>query len=383
MANYLFWGSLGILLYIYLGYFVLLKLLAWLKPIQHQPDEQFTPSVTLLFSAYNECASLPAKIGSIRQLDYPRDQLQVLAASDASTDATNDYLLEQADVESLILTERGGKNRALNALFEKATGDILFFTDANTVLHPQSLRAVTRHFANAKVGMVSGQLIFAHETDWNAVGRGTSLYWRYENSIKEAENRLGSLLVGNGSVVAARRDRVGALDPRIANDLEIPTRIGAQGDYILFEPECRGYEKPHTDLTEELSRTSRIVARGLRGFAVLLPLMARSPMRLWQFISHKFLRWFTLPLGILMLVGGWMLRQDCWFAAGVTYVGLAGLAASLVGAGLLLAGRESRWMRPFTLLGHLLVMYLGAVIGLWQAVRGKTPAAWNLPQSSR
>jgi biofilm PGA synthesis N-glycosyltransferase PgaC len=135
------------------------------------------------------------------------------------------------------------------------------------------------------------------------VGQGTGLYWRYESSLKRSENQLGSVLVGCGSLLIVRRAQLHQpLDPRMANDLEIPVRIGAQGKAILYDAEIIGAEKPHTHAEEELQRTSRIVARGMHGFTMLFPEFLKSPLRLWQFLSHKFLRWFTLPLGILLFI---------------------------------------------------------------------------------
>lgn len=383
LANVLFWGGLGALAYVYVGYYLLLLLFSRLFPYRLIVDEGYTPSVTVLFSAYNERVSLPDKIESLRRLDYPRERLQVLAASDASDDGTSEYLLAQDDIETVVMESRSGKNGALNRLLPLARGEILFFTDANTVLHPESLRAIAKRFADEQVGAVTGQLIFTHEKEWSAVGRGTGLYWRYENAIKQAENRLGSMLVGCGSVLAARRELVSLLDERIANDLEIPTRIGAMGRRVLLEPDCRGFEKPHTDALEELKRTSRIVSRGARGFAALLPVMARSPLRLWQFISHKFLRWLTLPMALMALAGSGLLRESSWIANYAWWGGLTLLAASVLGAWLLLADLRGGWARPFTLLGHLLLMYLGALWGLLLALVGRTPAAWSVPQSSR
>ncbi|MDP8243473.1 MAG: glycosyltransferase [Candidatus Hinthialibacter antarcticus] len=375
--------GLGALIYIYAGYPVLLYLLSLLHSMRHKPDDAYTPKVTLLFSAYNELASLPDKLANLRALDYPAEKLQILIASDASSDGTDDYLANQPGIDFVPMQERGGKNAALNAMLPKAQGDVLFFTDANTLHKPESIRAVIKHLADPHVGAVTGRLVFTQERDWNAVGRGTGLYWWYENKIKQAENRLGSVLVGSGSVLAARRDLVGPLDPRIANDLEIPSRIGAKGYAILFEPDCCGSEKPHTDMFEEWRRTSRIVSRGLRGFVVLLPTLLRSPLRFWQFLSHKFLRWFTLPLSVATLVASGFLYEQSVVFQTIFISGLFILGAALYGLLLIVLNIEFSVLRPFKLLGHFLWMHTAAVWGLVLAVFGQTPAAWRLPESSR
>lgn len=378
----LLWGCFGILIYIYAGYLLILAILARLFPVRSKVDDSYTPTISILFSARNERASLPAKMESIRNLDYPRNQIQILAASDASTDGTDEYLAAQTDIQFLAMPQHCGKNAALNTLLPSATGDILFFTDANTIFHPGSFRAAARHFCDERVGVIVGELVFTQGEDWNAVGQGAGLYWRYENLIKQYESRLGSLLVGGGSLLVARREIAGSLDPRIANDLEIPMRAGAQGYRVQYEPGCIGFERAHTQAWEELGRTSRIVARGLRGFWVMLPVLFKTPFRLWQFLSHKFLRWFTLPFALGTLVGAWGLREN-WIPATIFYLGLVGLVTSLAGLCALPYSPQSRWMRPFTLAAHMLVMHAAALWGIAKALFGKTPATWSIPQSTR
>ncbi len=335
-----------------------------------------------MFSARNERASLPAKLKSIRELDYPREKLQVLIASDASTDGTSEYLLEQDDVETLVLETRRGKNEALNRLYPKAKGEVFFFTDANTLFHPQCLRAAARHFHDPKVGSVVGELIFAHKEGWNPVGQGTGLYWRYENYIKRLENQLGSVLVGGGSLLLMRRELMQPLDPQIANDVEIPTRVGAKGYDVLYEPNCLGSERPHTDVWEELRRTSRIVARGSRGFVMLFGQFLKAPMRLWQFVSHKVLRWFALPMALVLYVCSWILREQ-WFPCLVFYAGSIALGCALIGTLTMKKGKTSRILRPFSLLAHVLIMHAAAFWGIALALTGRSPAMWKIPESSR
>ncbi|MGC9326330.1 MAG: glycosyltransferase [Candidatus Hinthialibacter sp.] len=336
----------------------------------------------MLFAARNEMASLPAKMESIRNLHYPREKVQTLIASDASTDGADDYLAAQDDVHFTALKSHQGKNASLNALLHSAKGEIFFFTDANTILHPDCLQAAARHFHDPRVGLVVGELIFKQEENWNAVGRGAGLYWRYENYIKRLESRLGSLLVGGGSLLIVRRNLVEALDPRIANDLEIPARVGAKGCKILYEPECLGFEKAHTRAGEEWGRTSRIVARGLRGFIVLLPVFLKTPMRFWQFVSHKFLRWFTLPLLLGAMLGAWALREQLIPGFFFSLCAVGWLCAG-IGMCVLFISPALKWMRPFTLAAHLTIMHCAAVWGMMKALFGRTPATWDIPESTR
>lgn len=379
---WVFWGALALLVYIYVGYPLLLLLLARIRETAHTPDDHYCPPVAMLIAARNERASLPQKIQSIRELDYPKDKLRVWIASDASDDGTDEYLAAQPDVEWIRTERQGGKNAALNLLLERAEGEVLFFTDANILFHPGALRGAARHFADPKTGAVAGELIFTQGGEWNAVGRGTGLYWKYENLIKRAESRLGSVLVVSGAIFAVRRELVKPLTPSIANDLEIPLRVGAQGYSILYEPRCLGYENPHKNAWEEFRRTSRIVSRGLHGFMRLLPVLLANPGRLWQFLSHKFLRWFTLPLA-LAAWGASFFLLDSWPAALARGAGAAGLAGAALGLALMNRKTVPAVLRPLSILAHLLVMHSAAVWGLGLALAGKTPAAWSPPESSR
>ncbi|MBN2325851.1 MAG: glycosyltransferase [Candidatus Omnitrophica bacterium] len=382
LSSILFWGCFGILIYIYAGYILILQIKVRLHPFRHKPDESHQPAISILFAARNEMASLPAKMESIRNLRYPREKVQTLIASDASTDGADEYLAAQDDVHFTALKSHQGKNASLNAILPHAKGDVLFFTDANTILHPGCLQAAARHFHDPHVGLIVGELTFKQEENWNAVGRGAGLYWKYENHIKRLESRLGSLLVGGGSLLIVRRSLVETLDPRIANDLEIPARVGAKGYKILYEPECLGFEKAHTRAGEEWGRTSRIVARGLRGFVVLLPIFLKTPMRFWQFVSHKFLRWFTLPLVLGAMLGAWALR-DNFIPGAFFYLSLVGMLLAGIGLCALPYSPASKWMRPFTLAAHMTIMHCAALWGILKALFGRTPATWDIPESTR
>ncbi len=382
VLSILFWSCLVLLVYVYAGYAVILYGLSRVLEVKHTPDDDYTPPVTILFSAHNEEDVLPGKIESLKRLKYPHERLQILAASDASSDRTADLLLTDEAIECHVLENHVGKNAALNQLLPKATGEILFYTDANTLLHPEALRKAIRHFRDERTGAVVGQLIFTLEKDWNPVGRGTGLYWKYENALKRAESRLGRVLVGGGSLLSVRRSLINTLDTRIANDLEIPARVGAKGYYVFFEEECQGSEKPHHGIHEELQRTSRIVARGLRGFMVLLPVMLRTPLRLWEFLSHKFLRWFTLPYLFILLFGGFFM-MDQLIPHIIVWGNLLFLLMALIGFFFLERHATPVWMRPFTLCAQFCLMHVAALWGILRALLGKAPATWKVPESTR
>jgi len=291
-------------------------------------------------------------------------------------------LQEQSDITCFILDQHAGKNAALNTMLPHATGDIVFFTDANTLFHPDCLRHIAKHYADPTVGCVTGNLVFTHEKDWNPVGQGTGFYWQYENQIKQLENRLGSVLVGGGSLLTTRKELIHKLIPTIANDLEIPIRLGANGYRVLYEKECLGFEKPHTHVIEEFNRTSRIVSRGLRGFVTLFPTLLKNPFRFWQFVSHKFLRWFTLPLALCTLLSAYLLRHEPFYAS-VFLGGCLLLGIIALGFAAMLGGFNAKVFKFPKVLAHFLIMQTGACWGLLLALTGQTPSTWTIPGSSR
>ncbi len=380
--SYVFWKSFGLLLYIYAGYPILLWILSRFRYVRHQIDESYQPRISILIAAHNERLSLPAKLESIRRQNYPRDKIQILIASDASTDGTNEYLQDQDDVELVVLNEQGGKNYALNHIIPMAKGEILVYTDANIIFHEDVLKHTAKHYADPKVGVVAAELIYTDDPTHTGVGQGTGLYWKYENAIKRFESLLGSVLVVSGALFSVRNGLINRLNPHIANDLEIPMRIAAQGLYVLSEPQCICYEKPHQTVQEEWNRTSRIVARGMNGFIELFPVIAKSPMRFWQFLSHKFLRWLTLPIGMLALISA------CWAEpVSITYpffiFGIVSILMAVIGVVVVDNEKIPVYLKPFTLFTHLLIMFTAGMVGMMYGLLGKSPAVWKSPKSSR
>lgn len=380
--TYIFWKSFGLLIYIYAGYPILLWLISKFVSIDHQTDESYQPVISILIAAHNERISLPAKLDSIRKQSYPQDKIQILIASDASTDGTDEYLREQDDVELVVLQDQGGKNNALNAILPKAIGEILVYTDANIIFHSDVLKHTAKHYTDPKVGIVAAELEYTDDPSQTGVGKGTGLYWKYENAIKRFESQLGSVLVVSGALFSSRNGLIQQLNPRIANDLEIPMRIAAEGYYVLSEPACICYEKPHQTVREEWNRTTRIVARGMNGFIHLFPVISKSPLRFWQFLSHKFLRWCTLFICFMLLVTSTS-AQPGFITLPIFYAGLISLLFAIFG--LFLVGRENNpnLFKPVILLSHLLIMFSAGIVGMMFGLAGKSPAVWKSPQASR
>lgn len=237
------------LVYVYAGYPVLLAIVGLLRRVQPHFAQGYLPKVSVLIAARNEERDIEWKIRETLAWDYPPDRLEVAVVSDASNDRTDEIIRSIKDDRLIFvrMDQRGGKNAALNCLVPRTSGEILFFTDANAHIEPLALRRMVRHFADKRVGCVSGQTHpLRHEDSPLTEGAGT--YWGYESFVKRLENRIGSVLVCEGAVFCARRDLFAPLSPQLANDLESPFRIAKLGYWI-----CHGAERFRTRVRDSVS----------------------------------------------------------------------------------------------------------------------------------
>jgi cellulose synthase/poly-beta-1,6-N-acetylglucosamine synthase-like glycosyltransferase len=376
------WSAFGLVAYVYVGYPVLLYLIT--KVYQSPADQaDVTPSVTLLISAFNEADAIKGKLENTVALDYPKDCLEVLVISDASTDATDRIVqgFEGQGVRLLRMPTRGGKTVGLNAASRVAKGDILFFSDANILYRPDTIRRLMRSFADPSVGCVTGDSRYLEEMD-SAAHVQENAYWGYERMIRTMESQIGSTVGGDGAIFAIRRSLYRPLAPDAINDLVIPLQIVAAGYRAIFEPTAVGFEPSAGDFRKEFRRKRRIVNRSWRGVmsvaAVLNPFQVGTFA--WQVWSHKVLRWLVLPFIGAAAVG-------CAFAAGDgwTYrAGLIGIALSLglAGIGALITERGSLFARVAQGMFYFYLVNLAAVLGIMRAIRGHVEMVWAPERSS-
>ncbi len=378
----LFWFCIGWLVYVYMGYPLVLAVLALLTRRTYRSDPDYQPSVSILFSAKDEISALPEKLANLRALDYPGDKIKILAASDGSRDGTSEYLSGQNDIHTLILNESIGKNAALNRLLPSATGEILFFTDANTQFDLSAIRAVVALFADPRVGCVTGELRFSSRGSLDSVGRGTGLYWRYENAIKRLESAIGSVLVAAGSLLAVKRERCTELFPDVANDFQLPMMIGSSGDAVLYSGAFLGKERAASDLKDEFERTVRIVARGICGCRRLWSALLIRPFRLWQLLSHKVMRWLVGPILLLLMLSTVVLLDGRFSRIywGASVGQLIFYGAAFLGGAIHAAGYSAG---PLYVPYHFLALNMAALVGMVRGVFHGAPSVWEKPVSAR
>ena len=335
--------------------------------------------MSVLIAARNERQDIGWKLAQTLAWDYPADRLEVLVGSDASTDGTDEGIRSVRDSRLRFVRnrERIGKNLTLNRLARLAHGDLLFFTDANTHIGPQCLKTMVRHFADPRVGCVTGMECNLTGPQTSTITTGSNAYLEYESAIDTLESKLGSVLVCDGSIYCLRSALFTDLDPDLANDLEHPVRVGGAGAAIIYEPGARSLERCTSSALEEFARRRRIAAQGALGMWRLRHQL--RGLRLWQFASRKFLRWLTpLPLAIA-LVTSFLLRREHLFAT-LFAVQIALYTVALIGVWEQGTSRMNRLMRlPFIFLLANIAVFLGVL----DACRRKTFATWNIAELSR
>ena len=288
LPQFIFWISIAVPLYAYLGYPLVLLVLGLLfrRPVKKAPIE---PSISLLIPAYNEGDVIDRKIQNSLALNYPPERLEIVVASDGSKDDTARIAQRLADgkrVRVLAFPQNRGKIPTLNASVPELQGEIIVFSDAAAMLYPDSVRILIANFADPKVGAVSGlyKVIKADEVD---IGKSEDFYWRYETFLKVQESQLASTLGGHGHLHAIRKELYPFPPPGTINDdYVIPVSVLAKGYRAVYEPEAVVYEEAH-EMTG-FGRRIRIMAGNIQQLREIRGLLwPPRPMPLFFFLSHK------------------------------------------------------------------------------------------------
>jgi len=366
--------------YIYIGYPCCLWLLGLVHRFTPRMQDDFLPRVSVLISARNEERDIGWKVVETLSWDYPPNRLELLVASDASEDRTDEILqcLREPRLISARMNERVGKNEALNWLSKLATGDLLFFTDANSHIDRGCLRRMVRYFADPRVGCVTGAERSTNEDQKVAVVSGVGTYLGYESWIKRLESKLGSVLVCDGSIFCIRRELYTQLQPDLANDFELPVKAGSQGYALLYEPGAWSFEKATNSFPEEFHRKRRICAQGALGFWRLRK--GLRGLRAWQFVSRKLLCWLALiPFALLLASSAWLASSPVFRFA--LMLQLVFYAVALAGWWLSSRGQLARRLvgLPF----YFLLIDVAALTGVVESCFGQRFDVWEIASHSR
>jgi cellulose synthase/poly-beta-1,6-N-acetylglucosamine synthase-like glycosyltransferase len=356
-----FWASFGALAWTHVAYPAAAGLLARFRERRVQAADG-KPTVTVIVAAYNEESVIERRVANLLALDYPRDKLEVVVTSDASTDGTEE--LAEAAGARVIRNARGGKVTAQNRAVRETTGEIFAFSDANATWAPDALHRLVRPFADPEVAYACGRLRLEDAAGGNREGQ----YWRFELWLRDQESRLGSITGGNGSIYAIRRSDYVEVDPRFGHDLALPYAMVQRGRRAVYEPTAQASEKPTPTNETEYRRKVRMFEHcwliTLRGSM----LRRLPPLYLVQMVSHRLLRYSSGPLHIVLLATSIALAGE-----GPVYLlalggQLAVLAAAAVGVGV------ARY--------YVLVTW-ATVVALRNYLRRGVPATWEVAEGTR
>ena len=378
IASWIFGVSLGVCVYVYAGYPALLALLARLRPrpVRRAP---VLPTITVVIPAFNEEAVIERKIRHTLANGYPEALLEIVVASDGSTDRTNEIVRRwEGDSLRLLPLPRSGKVVALNAAVAVARGDIVVFTDADVSLDAGALAHLVSNFADPAVGGVTGRKAPLAGPGAAAIGRGEGLYTRFDEWQKFLESRIGSTVAAHGALHAVRRELyVPVSDPSGADDMAISMRIVLQGRRLVYEPAAMArVDLPH-DARVEFARKVRIANQVMRALWHLGPALWSSGFYSVQLISHKLLRYCIPVFLVLMLAANTALvppGNSGWLLLWILQLAFYGAAVTA----LLLGGRPRGMLHRVLAVPYYFCVVNAAAMGAWLSLlRGRGSGTWT------
>jgi cellulose synthase/poly-beta-1,6-N-acetylglucosamine synthase-like glycosyltransferase len=373
--EFLFWGAVGVLAYVYVGYPAIVRLLARLVGRRVRAADVYPP-VTIIITAYNEAKGLASKLDNVASLDYPGPAPEIIVASDASADATDEIAAgyPRAAVRLLRVEGRQGKTACQNAAIGAAGGEIVVFTDATTRLDAGALRALVRPFGDPSVGCVAASLVYESHAQ-SLTGQGGSAYWGYEVALRTAESELGSLVGVSGCLYAVRRSAYRPIPPQLISDFVIALYVRERGLRTVLEPGAVCFEETHERSGKEFSMRVRVAVRSINALVhearFLNP--ARVGVFAWQLLSHKLLRYASPFFWIVALAANAALAPRPLYAVllagqlAVLALGLLGFLLQGAGRGLGLLGK------PY----YFLLTNVASLVAALRYLRGERMVTWN------
>jgi len=351
ILHFIFFISSGLIIHTLIIYYFLLKLF---KQNHYRYDDNYLPGITLIISAYNEEKNIEAKLKNTLSLDYPLDKLDVIVADDGSTDKTVDIAQKFEFVDVLEL-DHLGKTNAQNQAVKVAQNEILVFSDANNIYKQDALKKLVRYFADARIGVVCGELQYNHKLSEE------NMYWRYEVAIKKSEGKTGWLLGANGSIYAMRKDAYVSLPADSISDHLEPIMVYGNGLDTIYEPKAIAIEDAPTEV---LQRKRRIILRSLVSMKYILPLLNPFHKRsiFIPYFSHKLIRWFLPYLLLTCLITSLYLSKDDSFFRIVLFLQIGFYSLGLVYSGI----------------RYIIKVNIASALAIVDWILGKKQTMWNV-----
>ena len=343
MLTFAFFFSLAGLVYVYVGYPLIVWVMAKVCP-RSVDKHLIEPPVTILIAAFNEAASIGATIANKLALDYPPEKLEIIVVSDGSNDGT-DAIVEGFSGQQVRLIRqepRAGKTSALNLAVPLAQGEILIFSDANSLYAPQALRRLVSNFSDPQIGYVTGKMVYTNP-DGTLIGDGCSTYMKYENFLRTVETKIGSVVGVDGGIDSMRKALYQPMNEDQLPDFVQPLKVVEQGYRVVYEPEAVLMEQALNTAKDEYRMRVRVTLRALWALYDLRQLLSfrRNPLFTWQLWSHKLLRYLCFLFLLLAFISNFFLLN-----AGAVFQLLFALQCVLYSFALILPLLEARGLAP-------------------------------------
>lgn len=375
MVQMVFWVSCAAVVFAYAGYSLSILLIAVFVRRPHHREE-ILPSITFLITAYNEERNIGSKLEQTLALNYPSDCLEIIVASDGSTDRTDEIVrsFTSRGVRLIRVEGRVGKTETQNRAVREAHGDVIVFSDATTRYERDALRMLVRNYADPEVGAVSGRYEYSNPTG-ASIGVGSIVFWKYENFIKTLQSRIGTITGCCGCIYSVRRNLYQPLPADIISDLCEPLKVLEHGYRIVFEPQAIAYEETTEMAGEEFNMRVRVAVRGMRGILFMRKLF--NPFRYgfvsYQLWAHKVMRWLVPIFLVLAFVSNLMLLGEPLYNVMLALqLGLYGLAV----LGVLLAPFNIKPL-PFSLPLYFVTVNWAALVAIGRVLRGYKAITWE------
>jgi cellulose synthase/poly-beta-1,6-N-acetylglucosamine synthase-like glycosyltransferase len=370
----IFLSSVFLVFFAYFGYPLSLMLVRNFVSFKPKSEPIF-PSITLIITAYNEEKRMRKKLENTIKLDYPRDKLQVIVASDGSTDRTNDIVRDFSDrkIELLDVKDRKGKENAQKEAVMAARGEIIVFSDVATILDPAGVREIVSNFADPAIGCVSSEDRMIEE---KGGGGGEGFYVRYEMWLRELECSVNSVVGLSGSFFAARKEVCEDFSPKMQSDFRTLLSSMRKGMRGISDPRAVGYYQDIKDKSREFDRKVRTVVRGLTVFFHNLEFLNVFEFGLfsYQYVCHKLLRWLV-PFFLLVafITNGIIAGSSKWFF-GCFVAQIVFYAAALLG----IAGKDGLSSLVVAKVPGFFVLVNASILVAWlKYLRGERLTMWK------
>lgn len=367
--------SLFLVLYVYVGYPLLAACLGTFlhRDVRKAPLE---PVVTILIAAYNEEEWITTTIENKLALHYPQDKLEIIVISDGSTDRTDEIASGFAgrNVRLLRQEPRAGKTSAINLAVPLARGEIIVFSDANSLYAPEALRRLVANFADEEVGYVTGRMIYANP-DGTPIGEGCSAYMKYENVLRSIETRLGSIVGVDGGIDAVRASLYQPMRADQLPDCVLPLKVMEQGYRVVYEPEAVLWELTLKEAGDEYRMRVRVALRAFWALFDMRQMLSprKATLFAWQLWSHKVLRYLCFVfLLVAYVTNGMLWSAGAFFKAAFMLQSFAYLVAVAMPS-LERHGAKGRFL---TFVRYFFLLNLAAAHAFGKFLLGKKQALW-------